>query len=89
MNNQSITINGTHQKKNKTSQVQDKIVYKQEPSTITSTTVVKNEQITISSVNSANETDSKNRTTLLPTINTATVIPITTTQLKKEKPTAK
>jgi hypothetical protein len=89
LNNQTITIHGTHQKKNKTSHVQDKIVYKHEPSTIPSTTVVKNEQITISNLTSANETDSKTRPTLLPTTNTATVIPIITAQPKKEKPTAK
>jgi hypothetical protein len=85
LNNQTITIHGTHQKKNKTSHGQDKLVYKHEPST----TVVKNEQITISNPTSANETDSKTRTTLLPTTNTATVIPIITAQPKKEKPTAK
>ncbi|CAF0753789.1 unnamed protein product [Adineta steineri] len=91
LNNQITPINGTHQKKNKTSHVQDKIVYtKQEPSTINSTTVVKNEQITISNGILPNETDNKTRTTtsLPPTTNTATVIPMITTQPKKEKPTA-
>jgi hypothetical protein len=49
--------------------------------TLPSTTIPKNEQTIIST----NETDSKIRTTTL----TATVIPIITSQPKKEKPTAK
>jgi len=75
LNNQIITTNGIHQKKNKTSHVQEKIISKQDL-----TTVVKNEQAIIPNVISSNDTDSKIRTTILP---------IMTTQPKKEKPTAK
>jgi hypothetical protein len=81
LNNQT----SAHQKKNKTSHVHEKTVYKQESSTIisttTTTTTVKNEQ----NMTSSNDIDNKIRTALLPT----TVIPITSTQPKKEKPTAK
>ncbi len=66
MNNQTTILNG---KKNKTSHTQDKVISKQD-----STTILKNEQTIISS----NDTDSKTRPTLL-----------STTQPKKEKPTAK
>jgi len=75
LNNQINTTNGIHQKKNKTSHVQEKIISKQDL-----TTVVKNEQTIIPNVISLNDTDSKIRTTILP---------IMTTQPKKEKPTAK
>ncbi|UJR37946.1 hypothetical protein I4U23_030631 [Adineta vaga] len=88
LNNQIPTINGTHQKRNKTSHVQDKIISKQEPSILTSTTMIKNEQITITNHTSSNELDSKTRTNILSTTNTATVSPMITTQPKKEKPTA-
>jgi hypothetical protein len=82
LNNQTTTpINIPHQKKNKTSHVQEKTISKQD----STTTVVKNEQTTIPNIISSNDTDSKTRNTLL----TATVNPlITTTQPKKEKPTA-
>jgi hypothetical protein len=89
LNNQTTTINNLHQKKNKTSHVQEKSISKQDSLTISSTTVGKNEQTIIPNIISSNDTDSKIRTTLLPTINTATVNPIITTQPKKEKPTAK
>ncbi len=86
LNNQiTTTINGTHQKKNKTSHVQEKTISKQD----LSTTVVKNEQTIIPNVISSNDTDSKIRTTILSTTNTVTINPIITTQPKKEKPTAK
>jgi hypothetical protein len=65
LNNQTTILNG---KKNKTSHTQDKVISKQD-----STTILKNEQTIISS----NDTDSKTRPTLL-----------STTQPKKEKPTA-
>jgi hypothetical protein len=88
LNNQTTTINNLHQKKNKTSHVQEKSISKQDSLTIISTTVGKNEQTIIPNIISSNDTDSKIRTTLLPTINTATINPIITTQPKKEKPTA-
>ncbi|CAF1366243.1 unnamed protein product [Adineta ricciae] len=89
MNNQLPTTHGAHQKKNKTSHVQDKTLSKQEPSTLTSTTIVKNEQIsTANNTTSSNDLDSKTRTSVLSTTNTATISPMLSTQPKKEKPTA-
>ncbi|CAF1089238.1 unnamed protein product [Adineta ricciae] len=89
MNNQPSTTHGVHQKKNKTSHVQDKTLSKQEPSTLTSTTIAKNEQISITNnTTPSNDLDSKTRTSFLSTTNTATISPILSTQPKKEKPTA-
>jgi len=65
------------EKKNKTSHVQEKIISKQD-----STTILKNEQNIIPNIISSNDTDSKTR---LQTNNTATVYPITITQPKKRK----
>jgi hypothetical protein len=81
---QTTSINGTHQKKNKTSHGQEKTISRQD-----STTILKNEQTIIPNTISSNETDNKTRATILPTNNTATVNPIITPQPKKEKPTAK
>ena len=90
MNNQLPTTHGAHQKKNKTSHVQDKTLSKQEPSTLNSTTIVKNEQISIANnTTPSNDLDSKTRTSFLSTTNTATISPMLSTQPKKEKPTAK
>jgi hypothetical protein len=77
-NNQITSINGIHQKKNKTSHVQEKTISKQD-----STTILKNEQTIIPNMISSNEMDNKTRATILPTVN-----PIITPQPKKEKPTA-
>ena len=84
MNNQTIPIISTHQKKNKTSHVQEKTISRQD-----STTTPKNEQTIIPTTISSNETDNKTRATILQTNNIATVNPIITSQPKKEKPTAK
>lgn len=89
-NNQTTPINGIHQKKNKTSHVQEKILSKQQDST-TTTTMSTNEQTTLSNSISSNEIEStKTRGTILSSNNnTATVSPIIAPQPKKEKPTAK
>lgn len=85
-NNQTTVNNGIHQKKNKTSHVQEKILSKQDSTATMST----NEQTIPSNSISSNEIDStKTRGTILSTNNTATVSPIIAPQPKKEKPTAK
>ncbi|CAF0725833.1 unnamed protein product [Rotaria sordida] len=96
LNNQTNTINGTHLKKNKTSHhVQEKSMYKQEPTTINSTTIEKNEPIIICNTTSTNDIDNKIRPTLVPpppTTTTTITTPISNSiipsQPKKEKPTA-
>ncbi|CAF3877705.1 unnamed protein product [Rotaria sp. Silwood2] len=88
LNNSTNTINGTHLKKNKTSHVQEKPMYKQESTTISSTTIEKNEPIINCSTTSTNDIDNKSRATLLPTTTTSTSTSIIPSQPKKEKPTA-
>lgn len=78
VNNQT-TVGGTHLKKNKTSHVQEKTTHKQEPLTMTSTTVEKNESSLSCNMTSTNDLDNKTHQPLLSTTN----------QPKKEKPTAK
>ncbi|CAF1083402.1 unnamed protein product [Rotaria sp. Silwood1] len=89
MNNQINTINGTHLKKSKTSHVQQKSMDKLEPTTISSTTIEKNEPIINCNMTSTNDVDNKIRPTLLPSTTTTSTIPsIIPSQPKKEKPTA-
>ncbi|CAF1637404.1 unnamed protein product [Rotaria magnacalcarata] len=90
LNNQTTT-NGTHLKKSKTSHVQEKSLYKQDPTTTpstTTTTIEKNETTLICNTASTNDLDNKTRPTSISTANTTSVTSITTVQPKKEKPTA-